>query len=87
MGTILWLAGVICSIWCVLDIFKKPIGIIGKIIRIKEDEIFLQTGSIGNANEKSVLRFNKWAIRDVVKKGEAKPEPTPIPTEEAKEEE
>ena len=63
-------------------------GIIGKIIRIKEDEIFLQTGSIGNANEKSVIRFNKWAIRDVVKKGEAKPEPTPIPTEEeAKEEE
>lgn len=32
MGTILWLAGVICGIWCVLDIFKKPIGFIGKLI-------------------------------------------------------
>lgn len=32
MGTILYLAGLICAIWCVIDIFKKPIGLIGKII-------------------------------------------------------
>ena len=32
MGTILWLAGVICGIWCVLDIYKNPIGFIGKLI-------------------------------------------------------
>ena len=32
MGTIIWLAGIVCAIWCVLDIFKKPISIVGKLI-------------------------------------------------------
>ena len=32
MGTIIWLAGLICAIWCGLDIFKKPVGLIGKLI-------------------------------------------------------
>ena len=32
MGTIIWLVGLICSIWCVLDILKKPIGAVGKLI-------------------------------------------------------
>jgi hypothetical protein len=29
---ILWLAGLLCSIWCVLDVFKQPIGIVGKVV-------------------------------------------------------
>ena len=32
MGTIIWLVGLMCSIWCVLDILKKPIGIVGKLV-------------------------------------------------------
>ena len=32
MGTIIWLAGLICAIWCVMDIFKKPVGLVGKLI-------------------------------------------------------
>ena len=32
MGTILYLAGLVCAIWCVIDIFKKPIGLVGKLI-------------------------------------------------------
>ncbi len=32
MGTILYLAGLVCAIWCVLDIFKKPVGLVGKLI-------------------------------------------------------
>jgi hypothetical protein len=32
MGTIIWLAGIVCAIWCVLDIFKKPISIVGRLI-------------------------------------------------------
>ena len=32
MGTIIWLAGLICAIWCVLDIFKKPVGLVGKLV-------------------------------------------------------
>ena len=32
MGTIIWLAGIVCAIWCVLDIFKQPISLVGKVI-------------------------------------------------------
>ncbi|MBR2060382.1 MAG: hypothetical protein IJ979_00445 [Tidjanibacter sp.] len=32
MGFILWLLGLICAIWCVLDVFKKNIGMIWKLI-------------------------------------------------------
>ena len=32
MGTLIWLAGLICAIWCVLDIWKKPITLVGKVI-------------------------------------------------------
>ena len=31
MGTILYLAGLVCAIWCVIDILKQPIGLIGKL--------------------------------------------------------
>lgn len=32
MGTLIWLAGLVCAIWCVLDILKKPITLPGKLI-------------------------------------------------------
>ena len=32
MGTILYLAGLDCAIWCVIDILKQPIGLIGKLL-------------------------------------------------------
>lgn len=32
MGTIVWLAGLVCTIWCVMDIFKKEISTSGKVI-------------------------------------------------------
>ena len=32
MGTIVWLIGLVCAIWCVLDIFKKNISTGGKVI-------------------------------------------------------
>lgn len=32
MGTIVWLIGVACAVWCVLDIFKKNISTAGKLI-------------------------------------------------------
>ncbi|MBR6814416.1 MAG: hypothetical protein IKM69_01220 [Alistipes sp.] len=34
MGTILYLAGLVCAIWCVLDILKQPIGLIGKLVTV-----------------------------------------------------
>ena len=32
MGSILYIVGLVCAIWCVLDICKKPISVVGKII-------------------------------------------------------
>ena len=32
IGTIIWLIGLVCAIWCVLDIFKKNISTAGKVI-------------------------------------------------------
>lgn len=32
MGMLVWLIGLICAIWCVLDIFKKNISTAGKVI-------------------------------------------------------
>lgn len=32
MGTIIYILGIIAAVWCVLDIFKKNISIILKIV-------------------------------------------------------
>ena len=32
IGSIVWLIGLVCAIWCVLDIFKKNISTGGKVI-------------------------------------------------------
>ncbi len=45
-------------------------GIVGKITKIKDDELLISTGMTGNPAERSTLRFSKWAVRDVVKKAE-----------------
>lgn len=52
MGTIIWLIGVICAIWCVLDIFKKNISLVGKIIA---SVIVLLTSWVG------ILVYMFWA--------------------------
>ncbi len=46
MSFILWLLGVICAIWCVLDILKKDINTLGKGLTIV---IVLLTSWIGLA--------------------------------------
>lgn len=69
------------------DVITTIGGIIGKIVKVKEDEVYLQTGKVGNANEQSVIRFSKWAIRDVVKKADVKEEAAPAEELEAPAEE
>ena len=33
MGTIIYILGIVCAVWCVLDIIKKPsLGLLGKIL-------------------------------------------------------
>ncbi len=65
------------------DVVTTIGGIMGKITKVKDDEIILVTGMVGNPNERSTMRFAKWAIRDVVKKAEnAKVIDEPVEAEE-----
>jgi len=38
-------------------------GIAGKIIKIKDDFVYLETGFVGNPNQQSVLKLEKAAIK------------------------
>lgn len=68
------------------DVITTIGGIIGKIVKIKDDEVTLITGVMGNPNERSTMRFAKWAIRDVVKKAEGKKEALDVPETENEDE-
>lgn len=46
MGTIIWIAGVVFSVLAVMDVFKKDISMVGKIIMTV---LLLITGWIGLA--------------------------------------
>ncbi len=53
-------------------------GIHGKIVRIKDDLFVLESG-IGTT--KSYITVDRSAVSRFIKRGEEKPEPTPIPGE------
>ena len=40
-------------------------GICGKVARIKDDYVFIETGNIGTPDEKSVIKFERSAIKAV----------------------
>ncbi len=40
-------------------------GICGKVTRIKDDYVFIESGNIGTPNEKSVIKFERSAIKTV----------------------
>ena len=40
-------------------------GICGKISKLKDEYVFIETGSVGNPNEKSIIKFERSAIRTV----------------------
>ena len=46
IGTIIWLIGVFCAIWCVMDIFKKNISTARKVIA---SIVVLRTSCLGFA--------------------------------------
>ncbi len=46
-------------------------GIVGKIVKVKDDYVVLETGSIGNTAEQSYVRMERSAIAKVEKKAEA----------------
>ena len=40
-------------------------GIVGKVSKIKDEFVFIETGNIGTQDEKSVIKFEKTAIKDI----------------------
>lgn len=46
-------------------------GIAGKIYKIKDEFVILETGNLGTVNEKSYIKLEKSAIKDVEGKIEA----------------
>ncbi len=40
-------------------------GICGKITRLKDDVVFIETGSVGNPAERSILKIERAAIKTV----------------------
>lgn len=43
-------------------------GIMGKIFKIKDDFIVLETGNLGTVDQKSYIKLEKSAIKDVISK-------------------
>lgn len=43
-------------------------GICGKIVKIKDNHVFIETGNIGTQDEKSVIKMERDAIKTVEKK-------------------
>ena len=40
-------------------------GICGKISKLKDEYVYIETGSVGNPNEKSTIKFERSAIKTV----------------------
>ena len=40
-------------------------GICGKITKIKDEYVYIETGSTGNPNERSIIKFERSAIKTV----------------------
>ncbi len=51
------------------DTIRTIGGIIGKIAKVKDDEILIYTGIVGNPSERSMMRFAIGAVETVIKKG------------------
>ncbi len=47
-------------------------GIWGKVIKIKDQYIFIETGNVGNPNECSVLKMERSSVKLVEKKSDKK---------------
>ncbi len=41
-------------------------GICGKIAKLKDNEVYVESGFVGNPNERSVIKFERSAIKTVL---------------------
>ena len=47
-------------------------GIWGKVVKIKDDYIFIETGNVGNPAERSILKMERQSVKIVEKKADSK---------------
>lgn len=47
-------------------------GICGKVVKLKDDYIFIESGNIGTQSEKSIIKMERQAVRSVEKKADTK---------------
>ena len=59
--------------------------VIGKVIKVREDDVTIVSGKIGSTSEQSTLKFKKWAIGEVIKKNEKALDEPVVDEDEAKE--
>ena len=69
------------------DIVTTIGGIMGKITKLKDDEVYIETGMVGNPQERSTMRITKWAVSDVTKKADTKQADDDITQDEDSDEE
>lgn len=61
---------------CVGDKVVTIGGICGKITKIKDDFIYLESGNPGTADERTILKMERQAIKSIEKKTESKKDKT-----------
>lgn len=47
-------------------------GIWGKVVKVKDEYIFIETGNVGNPGERTVLKMERQSVKTVEKKSESK---------------
>ncbi len=47
-------------------------GIMGKVTKVRDEDVLMETGMVGNPGQRSTIKVAKWAVRDINKKAEAK---------------
>ncbi len=56
------------------DTIRTIGGIIGKVAKVKDDEILIYSGIVGNPSERSMLRFAIGSVDTVIKKSSSQKE-------------
>ena len=68
------------------DTIRTIGGIIGKVAKVKDDEILIYTGIVGNPSERSMMRFAIGSVDAVIKKTSSAKEAVEDTDEESDEE-
>ena len=49
------------------DIILTIGGIVGKITKIKDDILTIETGNVGTPGEKTIMKIKRWSVKEIEK--------------------